>query len=181
MTAVQTLPESWVNCRRRPRPGADRFCLADPGHERSSTQQRMVSCRMRERSSAIPNPDPLGWPKNVDEQEERRHQEADVAAYFDGFREATTRRSWPCSSDEVVSVIHGHGRRRQEAFDREIENDAFEGRPKLTVERVIEEETASSPRTWARAGSEAGRFRFAGVTVFGSTGADPCVECYIVP
>jgi uncharacterized protein len=107
-----------------------------------------------------------------------------VDAYFDGFRASDHEAILALLSDEVVWVIHGHGRTEgQEAFDREIENDAFEGSPKLTVERLIEEgDTVVAPHLGEGRLRGGDVFRFAGVTVFGFDGElISRVESYIVP
>ena len=107
-----------------------------------------------------------------------------VDAYFDGFRASDHEAILALLSDEVVWVIHGHGRTEgKEAFDREIENDAFEGRPKLTVERLIEEgDTVVAPHLGEGRLRGGDTFRFAGVTVFGFDGElISRVESYIVP
>jgi hypothetical protein len=69
------------------------------------------------------------------------------------------------------------------AFDREIENDAFEGSPKLTVERLIEEgDTVVAPHLDEGRLRGGDPFRFAGVTVFRFDGElISHVESYIVP
>jgi uncharacterized protein len=107
-----------------------------------------------------------------------------VDAYFDGFRASDHEAILALLSDEVVWVIHGHGRTEgKEAFDREIENDAFEGRPKLTVERLIEEgDTIVAPHLGEGQLRGGDAFRFAGVTVFGfDRELISRVESYIVP
>jgi uncharacterized protein len=107
-----------------------------------------------------------------------------VDAYFDGFRASDHEAILALLSDEVVWVIHGHRRTEgKEAFDREIENDAFEGRPKLTVERLIEEgNTVVAPHLGEGRLRGGDAFRFAGVTVFGFAGElISRVESYIVP
>jgi uncharacterized protein len=107
-----------------------------------------------------------------------------VAAYFDGFRASDHEAILALLSDEVVWVIHGHGRTEgKAAFDREIENDAFEGSPKLTVERLIEErDTVVAPHLGEGRLRDGGDFRFAGVTVFEFDGElISRVESYIVP
>jgi uncharacterized protein len=107
-----------------------------------------------------------------------------VDAYFDGFRASDDQAILALLSDEVVWVIHGHARTEgKEAFDREIENDAFEGSPKLTVERLIEEgDTVVAPHLGEGRLRGGDVFRFAGVTVFGFDGElISRVESYIVP
>jgi ketosteroid isomerase-like protein len=107
-----------------------------------------------------------------------------VDAYFDGFRASDHEAILALLSDDVVWVIHGHGRTEGKlAFDREIENDAFEGSPKLIVERLIEEEdTVVAPHLGEGRLRGGDAFRFAGVTVFGFDGElISRVESYIVP
>ena len=81
-------------------------------------------------------------------------------------------------------MIHGHGRTEgKEAFDGEIENDAFEGSPKLTVERLIEEgDIVVAPHLGEGRLRGGDAFKFAGVTVFGFDGElISRVESYVVP
>ena len=107
-----------------------------------------------------------------------------VGAYFDGFRASDHEAILALLSEDVVWVIHGHGRAEgKQAFDREIENDAFEGSPKLTVERLIEEgETVVAPHLGEGRLRGGDAFKFAGVTVFGFDGdLISRVESYIVP
>ena len=83
-----------------------------------------------------------------------------VGAYFDGFRASDHEAILALLSEDVIWVIHGHGRREgKQAFDREIENDAFVGSPKLTVERLKEKPSslrASSPTSSPSRDSPAG-------------------------
>jgi ketosteroid isomerase-like protein len=107
-----------------------------------------------------------------------------VDAYFDGFRASDHEAILGLLSDEVVWLIHGHGRfEGKEAFDGEIENDAFEGSPTLTVEALIEEgDTIVAPHLGEGRLRGGDVFRFAGVTVFGFDGdLISRVESYIVP
>jgi ketosteroid isomerase-like protein len=129
------------------------------------------------------------WPVSVawevDQQEARvSSRKRTVDAYFDGFRASDHEAILALLSDDVVWVIHGHGRTEgKEAFDREIENDAFEGSPKLTVERLIEEgDTVVAPHLGEGRLKSGDVFRFAGVTVLGFDGElISRVESYIVP
>jgi uncharacterized protein len=107
-----------------------------------------------------------------------------IDAYFDGFRASDHEAILALLSDDVVWVIHGHERTEgKDAFDREIENEAFEGSPKLTVERLIEEgDNVVAPHLGEGRLRGGGAFRFAGVTVFGFDGdLISHVESYIVP
>ena len=90
-----------------------------------------------------------------------------VETYFEGFRESDHKKVLALLTDDVAWVIHGHRELSgKEAFDGEIENDQFEGSPKLTVERLVEEsDTLVAPHLGEgklRGGDE---FRFAGCTV----------------
>lgn len=105
-------------------------------------------------------------------------------SYFEGFRRSDHERILALLSDDVVWRIHGHTELRgKDAFDGEIENDAFEGRPELEVERMIEEGDAVVVPHRGRARLAAGgEFTFAGVTVL--TFRDElisAVDSYIVP
>lgn len=65
---------------------------------------------------------------------------ATVSRYMDGFRASDHAKVLSCLTDDVVwempGAFHLVGK---DAFDKEIENDAFEGRPEITVARMIEE------------------------------------------
>jgi uncharacterized protein len=107
-----------------------------------------------------------------------------VEAYFDGFRASDHEAILALLSDDVVWVIHGHERTQgKEAFDREIENEAFEGSPKLTVEDLVEEgDIVVAPHLGEGRLRGGDVFRFAGVDVFGFDGElISHVESYIVP
>jgi ketosteroid isomerase-like protein len=67
-------------------------------------------------------------------------RKATVEAYKDGFRRSDHEQILACLTDDVVWEIHGHVRLAgKEAFDGEIENEAFIGSPTLHVERVVED------------------------------------------
>src|SRR5262245_33878239 len=63
-----------------------------------------------------------------------------VEKYIDGFRKSDHEQILSCLTDAVVwempGAFHLSGK---EAFDKEIENPAFVGRPTLTILRLIEE------------------------------------------
>jgi uncharacterized protein len=63
-----------------------------------------------------------------------------VQRYMDGFRAGNHEMILSCLSEEVVwdmpGFFHLSGK---EAFDKEIENDNFEGRPSIEIFRMIEE------------------------------------------
>jgi ketosteroid isomerase-like protein len=67
-------------------------------------------------------------------------KKAVVDSYVEGFRRSDHELILSCLTDDVTrempSVFELHGKA---AFDDEIENDACEGSPTITVDRVIEE------------------------------------------
>jgi uncharacterized protein len=63
-----------------------------------------------------------------------------VQRYMDGFRTGDHALVLSCLTDDVEWVIPGAFHLRgKEAFDGEIENDAFVGRPTIEVTRLVEE------------------------------------------
>jgi ketosteroid isomerase-like protein len=62
-----------------------------------------------------------------------------VAAYMDAFRASDHARVLACLTEDVEWEIPGTFHLRgKEAFDKEIENEAFVGRPDITVTRTTE-------------------------------------------
>lgn len=63
-----------------------------------------------------------------------------VARYLDGFRKSNHEQILSCLAEDIEwdipGAFHVVGK---DAFDREIENDAFVGSPTITVTRMIEE------------------------------------------
>jgi uncharacterized protein len=63
-----------------------------------------------------------------------------VDQYMEGFRRSDHSQILSCLTDDVEWEIPGAFHLRgKEAFDREIENEAFVGSPAITVTRLIEE------------------------------------------
>ncbi len=63
-----------------------------------------------------------------------------VDRYMDGFRRSDHELVLSCLADDVTWHLAGHtDLTGKVAFDGEIENDAFEGRPVLTVDRTVEQ------------------------------------------
>jgi ketosteroid isomerase-like protein len=63
-----------------------------------------------------------------------------VDKYMDGFRRSDHEQILSCLADDVEWEIPGAFHvRGKEAFDKEIENEAFRGRPDITVTRLTEE------------------------------------------
>lgn len=64
-----------------------------------------------------------------------------VAEYLDGFRKSDHAQVLSCLTDDVEwempGAFHLTGK---EAFDGEIENEAFVGRPEISVMRMVEED-----------------------------------------
>jgi uncharacterized protein len=90
-----------------------------------------------------------------------------VDRYMAGFRVSDHAKILSCLTEdvewEIPGMLHSRGKA---AFDKEIENDAFVGRPDIVVTRVIEEDDVvvaeGSVRTQKRDGSVV-RLRFCDV------------------
>lgn len=80
-----------------------------------------------------------------------------VEEYLNGFRESDHEQVLSCLTDdiewEIPGVSHLLGK---DAFDKDIENDAFVGRPTITITRMTEENDVvvaeGSVRTERKAG-----------------------------
>lgn len=111
------------------------------------------------------------------------HKET-VRTYFDGFREGDHDKILALLTDDVVWDIYGHRHvRGKDAFDGEIENEGFEGSPKLTVDQFIEEgETVVVPHTGEVKRSDGELLTFAAIDVFTFDGdLISRVGSYVVP
>jgi uncharacterized protein len=107
-----------------------------------------------------------------------------VERYFEGFRRGDHEMVLGCLTDDVVWDLPGFKHLEgKEAFDGEIENDAFEGRPSLEVDRLVEEGDTVVALGGGRARRRDGvDFRFAYADVFTFRGDAVCrVESYLVP
>ena len=63
-----------------------------------------------------------------------------VKLYMDAFNELDHEKILSCLSDDVIWEIHGHRKLQgKENFDAEIENEGFEGKPEITLNRMTEE------------------------------------------
>ena len=63
-----------------------------------------------------------------------------VEKYMDGFRRSDHEQILSCLTEDVEWNIPGHFHKiGKQAFDKEIENPAFQGRPAITVTRMTEE------------------------------------------
>jgi ketosteroid isomerase-like protein len=63
-----------------------------------------------------------------------------VEKYMEGFNKSDHEKILSCLSDDVEWILPGgfHLKGKEE-FDKEIENPAFEGKPSVVVNRMIEE------------------------------------------
>jgi uncharacterized protein len=97
-------------------------------------------------------------------------RKATVEKYFEGFRRQDHAMILSGLTDDVVWDLYGYTTLEgKDAFDAEIENAAFEGRPSLWVDRLVEEGDAvvAIGRGEARLrGGDVLRFRFADVFTF---------------
>jgi uncharacterized protein len=107
-----------------------------------------------------------------------------VEEYFEGFRHGDHHRVLRCLTEDVVWDLPGFkhlvGR---EQFDGEIENEAFVGRPQLSVDRVVEEaDTVIALGEGAATLATGPTHHFAFADVFTFRGAlIERVESYLVP
>ena len=63
-----------------------------------------------------------------------------VEFYMKSFAEGDHEKILSCLADEVEWTIHGHKiLKGKPQFDMEIENDAFEGKPEIKLNRMTEE------------------------------------------
>jgi ketosteroid isomerase-like protein len=107
-----------------------------------------------------------------------------VERYFDGFRRSDHAQILALLTDDVAWDLPGFRHLTgKEAFDGEIENEAFEGRPTLRVDRLVE-----GPDAIVAIGDGEARFRtgqihrFAFCDVFTFRGElIERVESYLVP
>jgi ketosteroid isomerase-like protein len=63
-----------------------------------------------------------------------------VSAYMDGFNVGDHQKILSCLTDDVIWEMPGvYYHTGKVAFDKEIENEAFEGKPTIKVVRMVEE------------------------------------------
>ncbi len=66
---------------------------------------------------------------------------ATVERYLDGFRTSDHAKVLSCLTDDVEWFVPGaYHLRGKDAYDAEIENDAFVGQPTIEITRMIEED-----------------------------------------
>jgi uncharacterized protein len=112
-------------------------------------------------------------------------REATVETYFEGFRRSDHAMILSCLTDDVAWDLPGFKHLvGKAAFDEEIENPEFTGRPRLSLDRLVEEDgTVVAIGTGAgthKSGSEF-RFAFCDVFTFEADGLVRRVESYVVP
>jgi ketosteroid isomerase-like protein len=106
-----------------------------------------------------------------------------VERYFEGFRQGDHEAILGCLTDDVVWDLPGFKHLEgKEAFGGEIVNEAFEGRPTLAVDRLIEEgDTVVAIGDGQARRKDGAHFRFAFADVFTfRAGAVSGVESYLV-
>ena len=111
-------------------------------------------------------------------------QRAIVDAYMDGFRASDHTGILRCLTDDVVWRIHGHRTTQGKGeFDDEIENEQFEGKPQLVVDRTFEDGNVVVVTGEGRGvHRESGDFRFAFNDLFTfRDGLIERVDSYVVP
>jgi ketosteroid isomerase-like protein len=63
-----------------------------------------------------------------------------VERYMDGFNKSDHKQILSCLTDDVEWILPGvFHLKGKDAFDKEIENPAFEGKPLIVITRMIEE------------------------------------------
>ena len=121
--------------------------------------------------------------QNVEDGEIVTPQKAMIETYFEGFRRGDHQQILDCLTDDVVWDLPGFAHLTGKvAFDREIENDAFVGRPTLIVDRLVEEgDTVVAIGSGEASRKDGERFPFAFSDAFTfSDGKIRCVESYLV-
>ena len=80
--------------------------------------------------------------------------------YMDGFRRSDHEQILSCLTDDVEWEMPGAFHvRGKEAFDKEIENEAFVGRPDITVTRLTKENDVVVAEGSVRAQKKGARVR----------------------
>jgi ketosteroid isomerase-like protein len=91
-----------------------------------------------------------------------------IEKYMEGFRKADHAMVLSCLTDDVVWDLPGYFHWvGKEAFDKEIENPAFKGRPEIEIVRMVEEgETVVAEGTVKGMKADGTAFRAAFCDVF---------------
>jgi ketosteroid isomerase-like protein len=78
--------------------------------------------------------------QTTDRKSDMTENKKTVERYMEGFRRSDHAMVLSCLTDDVEWLIRGMFHiRGKEAFDKEIENEAFTGRPAIVITRVTEE------------------------------------------
>jgi ketosteroid isomerase-like protein len=97
-------------------------------------------------------------------------RKAVVEKYIEGFRRSDHGMVLSCLTDDVVWELHGYRTLQgKDAFDAEIENEAFVGSPRLAIDRLVEEAdtvVATGRGSATRKDGEVLNFIFADVFTF---------------
>src|SRR5262245_25386142 len=97
-------------------------------------------------------------------------RKAIVEKYIEGFRRGNHATILSCLADDIAWALHGYKTLKGKAsFDAEIENEGFEGRPTLVIDRLIEEGdcvVAVGTGGVAKKGGERMKFAFCEVFTF---------------
>jgi ketosteroid isomerase-like protein len=107
-----------------------------------------------------------------------------VERYIEGFRRRDHGMILDCLTDDVVWDLYGYtSLAGKEAFDAEIANPEFTGRPTLTVDRLIEEgDAVAAFGVDAATRTDGATFLFSYCDVFTFAGhLIRRVESYVVP
>jgi hypothetical protein len=93
-----------------------------------------------------------------------------VQRYIEGFRRMDRARILECLTEDFDWVLHGHkATHGKAAFAAEINDDFFDGRPVIEIERMIEQGDTialTGKGTVTKPGGETARFVFSEVFVF---------------
>jgi len=107
-----------------------------------------------------------------------------VDTYIEGFRRGDHDMVLACLTDDVLWDLPGYRHLAgKQAFDGEIENEDFVGRPILAVDRLVEEgDTVVAIGSGEATRRDGQTFRFAFCDIFTFRGDAVCrVESYLVP
>jgi uncharacterized protein len=82
-----------------------------------------------------------------------------IQRYIDGFNKSDHAQILSCLTEDIEWVMPGSFHLRgKEAFDKEIENDAFTGKPTVNISRMIEEDDVVVAEGTVRAAWKQGGF-----------------------
>jgi uncharacterized protein len=80
------------------------------------------------------------------------HNKNTVQKYIDGFNKSDHQQILSCLTDDIEWLMPGGFHLKgKDAFDKEIENDAFKGSPVVKITRMVEENDVVSAEGTVRA------------------------------